>query len=86
MASLENADVILISDARIDAHREVIAVDSFARTLRGITNKTWKGLVSPRHPKHRIGGDLIMFTNLIKKKKKKNGLKIQIFEIFFTFK
>ena len=65
LASLEEADVIMIRDARIDKHRETSAVDSFARTLQKITDKTWKGIVSPKHPDHRIGGDLIIYSNRI---------------------
>ena len=41
LVTLEDADVIMITDARIDQHRELSAVDSFARTLQRITNKTW---------------------------------------------
>ena len=63
------ADVICITDSRINKHREISAVDSFAKVLLIKTDKTWRGTVSPMRQNERVGGDIIMFSNLISKPK-----------------
>ena len=61
--------MICITDARIDSWRASAAVSSFAYILNNITYKIWKGLVSPKHVKYNVEGDIIMYSNLIERPK-----------------
>ncbi len=59
------ADVILVTDARIDEWRLKLAVDSFSKTLQKATGKIWGGEATAKHPLHRAGGNLIMYSNRV---------------------
>jgi exonuclease III len=65
LASSSKVDIICVTDSRIDKHREVSAVDSFAKILLSKTDKIWRGSVSPKLRRERVGGDIIMFSNLV---------------------
>ena len=72
LAHTSKADVILITDARIDSWRLKSAVDSFSKTLQKATGKVWNGEASSKHELHRVGGNLMMFSNKIIKPKIKH--------------
>ena len=72
LAYSSKADVILITDARIDSWRLKTAVESFSKTLQKATGKVWSGEATPRHELHRVGGNLIMCSNKITKPKIKH--------------
>jgi hypothetical protein len=67
LANSSKADVIMITDTRIDHWRLREAVDRFAKTLQLATGKIWNGEASPKHLTHRMGGNLIMYSNRISK-------------------
>jgi hypothetical protein len=78
LANTAGADAILITDTRIDQWRVKEAVTVFARTLQRATGKVWDGEASPKHAVHRMGGNLIMFSNRISKPKIKHILPLGV--------
>jgi hypothetical protein len=69
LALTSKCDAILITDTRIDSWRTKTAVESFAKTLQKSTGKIWNGFASAKHPDHRVGGCMIMYSNRIGKPK-----------------
>ena len=69
LADSSKADVILITDTRIDSWRVKAVVDNFSKLLQKLTGKIWTGEASPKHDIHRVGGNLIMHSNKITRPK-----------------
>ena len=67
LALSSDLDVVCITDTRIDSWRALTAVNSFAFILNEMTSKVWKGLVSPKHGKHNVGRDIIMYSNRVER-------------------
>jgi hypothetical protein len=65
LAHTSHADVILITDSRIDSWRLNSAVNNFAKVLQQSTGKIWNGEATSKHRLHRVGGNLIMFSNKV---------------------
>ena len=65
LVNSSHSNVILITDARIDLHRSLQAINSFAKLLLNSTGKIWKGSVSPKQDQRHVGGGLIMYSNLV---------------------
>jgi hypothetical protein len=69
LANVSKADIIMVTDTRIDHWRLRESVDRFAKTLQLATGKIWNGEATPKHLTHRMGGNLIMHSNRISKPK-----------------
>jgi hypothetical protein len=67
LANSSDLDVICVTDARIDSWRAQAAVNSFAAILNNTISKVWKGLVSPKHGKYSVRGDIVMYSKIIVK-------------------
>ena len=79
LVATNHADVILITDARIDGWRLKTSVENFAGILQKSTGKIWDGVATPKHDLHRVGGNLIMYSNKITRPKFKHLMPLGVF-------